>query len=534
MGLSIPQVARFPAPPWLGPGATIRLVSPSRTTFPDPQTYADTPVYELLCAAANGHAGIDLRLIRSILARGEAAVADLLRFGLEDRSGDRVDLEEDLIAMLRTLKPPQALDYYLKCIRMEPRDVPDDLVQSVLPFGETAVGPLIALYRDLDEEDSSDVAFLLANLGVRDPRILETLLERLDYDADDGAFCLGQYGDPAAKPALEKLLSELSEEESELSREIRFAIGQLEGGREHEPVDSEVPDIDDMYPDEAPPPFEVLTDAEVLEMLASDAPGNRLAAAECFRNREVTAQAHGLLFDRAKSDPVATVRGACWEALADSEDKTVRAAMKQVVGDAAADVEERCGALVGLCNATNEPAVSKRMREFYADPSTRAKAMEAMWRSFDRQFSDFFPKHLDDADPEVRRQAVWGTGYMGLGSEAVRLKQKFDDEDLRSDALFAYSLCVPAEISRGRIVGVFRKIEKAAGELTPGEAELVKIALDQRLAMHGLDPVFAEEDDGEEMEEEESAPPPEKPATPGRNDPCPCGSGKKYKKCHGA
>jgi len=24
------------------------------------------------------------------------------------------------------------------------------------------------------------------------------------------------------------------------------------------------------------------------------------------------------------------------------------------------------------------------------------------------------------------------------------------------------------------------------------------------------------------------------PPTPGRNDPCPCGSGKKYKKCHGA
>ena len=25
-----------------------------------------------------------------------------------------------------------------------------------------------------------------------------------------------------------------------------------------------------------------------------------------------------------------------------------------------------------------------------------------------------------------------------------------------------------------------------------------------------------------------------KPPAPGRNDPCPCGSGKKYKKCHGA
>jgi SEC-C motif-containing protein len=28
--------------------------------------------------------------------------------------------------------------------------------------------------------------------------------------------------------------------------------------------------------------------------------------------------------------------------------------------------------------------------------------------------------------------------------------------------------------------------------------------------------------------------PARKEATPGRNDPCPCGSGKKYKKCHGA
>ena len=30
------------------------------------------------------------------------------------------------------------------------------------------------------------------------------------------------------------------------------------------------------------------------------------------------------------------------------------------------------------------------------------------------------------------------------------------------------------------------------------------------------------------------AEPVRKEAAPGRNDPCPCGSGKKYKKCHGA
>ena len=38
-------------------------------------------------------------------------------------------------------------------------------------------------------------------------------------------------------------------------------------------------------------------------------------------------------------------------------------------------------------------------------------------------------------------------------------------------------------------------------------------------------------------EEEGPLPPPVEPikgsATPGRNDPCPCGSGKKYKKCCG-
>ena len=55
-------------------------------------------------------------------------------------------------------------------------------------------------------------------------------------------------------------------------------------------------------------------------------------------------------------------------------------------------------------------------------------------------------------------------------------------------------------------------------------------ALDERLRLHGLDPVFAA--DGQIEEEEAPAPAPT--AKVGRNDPCPCGSGKKYKKCHGA
>ena len=59
------------------------------------------------------------------------------------------------------------------------------------------------------------------------------------------------------------------------------------------------------------------------------------------------------------------------------------------------------------------------------------------------------------------------------------------------------------------------------------------MTLDERLKLHGLDPVFsAETSEASEVEE----PPAREPAPahkPGRNDPCPCGSGKKYKKCHG-
>src|SRR6185312_12599070 len=73
----------------------------------------------------------------------------------------------------------------------------------------------------------SDVAFLLAALRVRDPRVLKLLLDRLEYDAADGAFCLGLYGDSAAQPALEKMLAEVPESEADLRREIDYALEQL-------------------------------------------------------------------------------------------------------------------------------------------------------------------------------------------------------------------------------------------------------------------------------------------------------------------
>ena len=136
--------------------------------------------------------------------------------------------------------------------------------------------------------------------------------------------------------------------------------------------------------------------------------------------------------------------------------------------------------------------------DLYENRETRAKAMEAMWRSLDKGFAKYFAGHLDDLDPEVKKQAIWGVGYMGLKSELHKLQALFDDADLRQDALFAYALAMPGETSRGRVKGMYRKIQGFAGELSEGDAEVLGMALDERLRLAGLEPVFLDEHEDHE------------------------------------
>ena len=246
-------------------------------------------------------------------------------------------------------------------------------------------------------------------------------------------------------------------------------------------------DILKFYPEKESPWMEALSEDERLEMLASSAAEYREQAAASFLNKSLSPEVRDRLFLLAKNDPEAVVRARAWEALMDAiGEPGIRDAMLAALADEREAIEARCGALVGLAQASDNPEVRGRIMEFYARPESRAKALEAMWRSLDPSFAEFFPKHLDDADLDVRRQAVWGAGYFGLGSEAGRLRKLFEDEDLRADALFAYALAAPAEISRGRMRGLFRKIEEAAGGLTESESELVQMALDERLALLGL------------------------------------------------
>jgi hypothetical protein len=266
----------------------------------------------------------------------------------------------------------------------------------------------------------------------------------------------------------------------------------------------------------------------------------RALAAHSFFNQELDPKTRAALLATARSDADAKVRGEAWASLADAtEDAGLRDEILAALSDPARDVLERGGAAVGLYGVADRDDVCPAIEKLYEEGGhARAKALEAMWRSLWPHYSKFFAAHLDDSDVAIARQALRGAGYFQLTRHVEKIAAYFDrdddKEDLREDALFAYALAMPGQTTRGRVRGMLRKIDDLA-ELRAEEADLVMFALDERLRLHGLEPVFQDDDDENGVEEE--APPPAPAAAAvkaGRNDPCPCGSGKKYKKCHGA
>ena len=478
-----------------------------------------------------GRIGVDRRLIRTILADPNAAQG-VVNFAKASHEGERLDVDPLLVDLFRHFKPAEALDYYVAVLRGMPEEVSDDLIQAILPFGEKAVDPLLALYEELGEEQGADVAFVLAGLRIRDERVLKLLLDRLEYDTADGAFVLGLYGDPAAKPALEKMLGEVPEEDAELHREIKYAIEQLDAPPTH--YENEPFDILAEYPERELPAYDLLSEQERLELLKSEDTATRAGAAHSFFNAELSPKVKAVLFDVAKLDSEAVVRAKAWESLADvTTEDAIRDAMLAVLKDESRPVEERGGAAVGLYGVADRDDVRAALEALYEAPGGRAKALEAMWRSLWQPYSKYFPLHLEDKDPAVVREALRGAGYFQLTRQADKIAKYFDADEpyhrLREDALFAYALAMPGETTRGRVRGMLRKLDSIT-PLTEFETELVEFALDERLRLAGLQPVFSAEeeehhhhdhDHDHEHHHHEHAAAPAPAAKVGRNDPCP-------------
>ena len=162
------------------------------------------------------------------------------------------------------------------------------------------------------------------------------------------------------------------------------------------------------------------------------------------------------------------------------------------IKDASLHPEERAGLAVALAQRAAKPEVRAAIEDLYKVEEVRARAIEAMWRSFDKSFEPYVKAHIEDPNREVQQQAVLATGYLNLSAEAPRLEALFQDTEAREDALFAYALCCKAEVSRAFAKKLYRQIDKLAFGLDDDEAETVKQAIDLRLEMHGLKPVFDE------------------------------------------
>jgi hypothetical protein len=461
--------------------------------FLNPDKLLEARPAEVLEAAAQGHLGLDHRFLHALLDRRAEAMPDVIAFAERDRANDVVDLAPELTSIFRHWQAPESIPFHIGLIKEDPENVPDEITIALVEAGAPALEPLLALYDELDESESGEVAFILANLRVRDERILKLLLARMEFDLSDTLLLLGSYGDPAARPAIENA-AVLAAGNAELMKEAADAL-QLLG----EPKDSLVQepfDIWELYPEEDDPPLDLLDEDERRELLMHPVESMRAAAARSFFNRQPEAPQRELLLKLAQEDESAEVRARCWEALIDAtEEPGVADAMLRALRNPELSVEERGGLLVGLAPETDRAEVRKAIVDLYAIPEGRAKALEAMWRSVHPAFRDYFAKHLSDADLEIRRGAIWGVGYYGIRSELDKLRQLFEDPDLRSDALFAYALATPTDVSRSRMKGLFARIEKDARGLSEMEEELVKTALDERLLLAGKEPVFRQQED---------------------------------------
>jgi hypothetical protein len=453
---------------------------PIKPAFIPPDDYARRGAAELLGAAECGTVAFDHRLLRVLLddLSGVAAYAN---------ANPESTLTAELLSIFCHAPTAEALPFLVDLARELRDEMPEELIEAFARLGEPALHPLLELYSEFRDEPG-DIPTAIAFLKVRD--------ERTDA-----------------------IFNSLPEEDADFLRDIAGG----EGGFEEF-------DIFAHYPPEAAPYLRGLSAPERLEFLSSPDRGHRLAALATFFDRDVEPEAAARIAGLAREDADAEVRGVAWEALegALDDDPALLKEMAARLADPSVAGAERAGLAVGLARKREACDFDAAVEQLYAEPATRARALQAMWRSFDRKWASHASRAVDDPDPEVVEQALLACGYCQSAADAGRIEKYFDDQDLRDTALFAYALCAPVDVTRSRMKQLFRRIEELAGGLTSEEAATVEQAIDLRMEMHGLRPVFGE--DGEEP----VTPPAVASAKVERNDPCPCGSGKKFKKCCGA
>lgn len=415
-----------------------------------PEQYNSATAAQLLDAYENAEIAFDHRLIRALLDK----IDDVAAWAAENLDND---ILSELLELFCQKPTPAALPFLAEFARQYHDEMPEELIEAFNRLGAPALEPLLALYEE-KKDDPGEIPFALVCLHIADPRI-DAIIETIAAaDPEDGKFLRQVYTDQAG---------------------------------EFEPYD-----IFEGYPEEAAPDLRYQPVERRIGFLTSDDVNYRLAAAASFIDTELDEKTIPPLLTCARGDEHPMVRGLAWQALEScaGADKELRREMAAKLADKDADFDERGGIAVALAQHMAEPGVRAAIEQLHSLPEGRARAIEAMWRSFDKTFEPFIVPYIEDPDSEVRQQAILAAGYLCLGSEASRIEQQFRDPDFRDDALFAYALCCRAEVSRPFMKKLLRQIDKLAGGLEEEEVRTVMQALDLRLEMHGMKPVFSTEE----------------------------------------
>ncbi len=510
------------------------------TTIVLPENFDATPVADLLRAAELARIGFDCRLLKSLVSRRDETIPALVKFSNEIHEDRLLNLEEQCFDLFRYFAAPEAVPFYIRMLRGNPADIPDSLIEAFAEIGAPALEAILDLHASADVEDRGDITFLLAAMRVVDPRVTAILERTLAEDPYEGALCIGLYGDPSLKPAVQAELEKLASGEEEVRRALDTCLKELDQAR----TEDDQPEFElfDLYPDISTPPFDVLPVDVVKPYLNCSSAEYRARAADSFCDDSYPDEVRDELLHLAEFDSEPKVCAAALRALGErATEKTTRKLMLDLLANESLAAEVRDGALVGLAIAGNSPEVEARILVCYESEQGRAAALEAMWRTLDPKFKKYFGPNLRSEDHRVRREAIQGVGAFPIPELAIELVPAFNDEDFRDDALFSYALAVPGTLTPKSANKFFDRIEDKAGGMTEAESEAVAIALDRRLEREGYRAHFFPDDEEDEdggHEHHHHAPKhfdePVRSEKIGRNDPCPCGSGKKYKKCCGA
>ncbi|MGH9722974.1 MAG: hypothetical protein ACRD8O_22410, partial [Bryobacteraceae bacterium] len=347
-----------------------------------PRQYGEVSTYELLCEAGRGVVPKDHLFLRAIVEHPEKSVPDLVRYGLEEHADEPDDLTYDLIRIAHHLKSKEMTPFLIKVAREHAAGLEDFVIEAFQSAGEAAVEPLLELYRAIGKDDDTDVAFLLATLGVHDPRIFDALLDYLAFDAVDGAHCLAAYGDPAAIPAMEKAAEAASESWEQGS--IRDSIGRLREPEASGP--DELYDIWEDYPEEALPSFDDLGEDGLIGFFASPEAEYRAIAINTLSTEQAGRHADRL-FELARQDADANVRACCWQALTAAwERNDIRDAVRSRSRDTDAPAVERAGAVITLAQSEADCGpLRPLLLELYEHPeaAVRSRVLRAMSATLD-------------------------------------------------------------------------------------------------------------------------------------------------------